>query len=61
MGKHFLNIKEKKKWQTSRKVGHKHWTYGGPTTAKLNFHSVVGPDHVKAKLISMLANVKVES
>ena len=31
------------------------------TTAKLNFHSVVGPDHVKAKLISMLANFKVES
>ena len=31
------------------------------TTAKLNLHSVVGPNHVKAKLISMLANFKEES
>ena len=31
------------------------------TTAKLNLHSVVGPDHVKAKLISVLAKFKKES
>ena len=31
------------------------------TTAKLNLHSVVGPDHGKAKLISMVANFKEES